>query len=925
MPTSTNEYFEASKRNYAAYLESVRLSAFDMFKIKNKKQQITPYQKIIHNYFNIKQTDLQSTMANPTAADYAERGSISALFGMLIGGLFFAAQQRSSSMDFLGTKTAVQGGFSVAIGGTCSALMFEIWNKSAETPNHATLKDCEAAMQNAGFDDAHYAALSTQLVELFYFRECLLSDLRDHKNINFREECINEYCQTTIPMFNETDFDQAVDVFFIEQLNQLFQDAFKKIHELNARAIEKEKEASPFISWFAKHFESEENRQKFTEGMQIQFIDQCIDFLKKQMNQPSFLAKYVFFLDAGVGLLFGALSVGLAAVTTWYLSIFALISIAVAAATIAAIATHMIITQTDSLYFKRNKPDRERIQNIIDIMIIEQDLMTFLANTVVKTTRKDLKDLDHFDKASQPGLWNMLRLKASDNQHILLGSTDAWMREFASRYQESKLVAIDLSEQIKLLINGSEQQTLSLQKKLVKYVNTKRPDLKYLTSFIDDTQHYLQDKNHAKFIQTFELIPKIKEQILDVVSTISSGKRDLPPVLVNFYTNPIDRGGLGGCKEDLEQARRFVKPSTDDPKISEPFYQSLIDTRNALHTQLINYANNQWVLIHDPDYQTWLNLSTNTSVNIEDSLLPENVVHYLTASFEFLYALNSYSPSLKWGEPFTNTSEFMLYRMLLIKQLANLADPRNLRIKNAIKETIKQFTQTYLNYNPTVAFDDIINQSIFKNPPAQEESIKDGDNVYSIWQLSHLIKAMRVDMAYVLSPLSPKQLIHQEATNSQLMGNDNQNVIFGVNHTPKQLSVELSMNFFDKLKKSIENTTEFFAIIQNKTLINLSGSHTLYRQIVANEIDVLEKKLSALHPSDTNPIDLEKKHGVEEALISLGNFKSQRQLPAPHPVVEMPPKAAASQTKNHLLGLFGQRQSHAGKEEPKKTFMSLFS
>ena len=58
-------------------------------------------------------------------------------------------------------------------------------------------------------------------------------------------------------------------------------------------------------------------------------------------------------------------------------------------------------------------------------------------------------------------------------------------------------------------------------------------------------------------------------------------------------------------------------------------------------------------------------------------------------------------------------NEFNLYRMLLITQLAHLADPNNLRVDPSIKRDIEIFAQDKLGIDPKVVFNEVLNQGLF--------------------------------------------------------------------------------------------------------------------------------------------------------------------------------------------------------------------
>lgn len=890
-----NEYFEIIKKNHKEYLEKQMITHLSILGTENKKTLIDQYLIYINNFRELKKTDLDEDIRGATLAENIERGTFSALIGMLIGGLFFTATQRVPSMDLFGAKTAIQGGFATAIGSTCSVLMFSLWDKGSEKPAHADYKTCEEEMKKAGFTDERYAILSADLVKLFHFRECLLLGLDDPNNLNMRQAFKNHYYSSqNTQHFEDNDFNLAIEVYFLEQLNTLFQQAFEKIHEIHDKEINEEKSDNEFNLWFKRHFESSENRQKFTQAMQVQFIKQCVDFLKNQMNQPGFLGHYIYMIDFIAGLMTASLAVGIFAITTLFIPVFALISIAIATATLTALGTHLIITQTDYLYYKRDQNNRHAIQSAIESIVVEQKRLNTLLKTVVITTKKDLDELKKYDNNQQSCFLNILR--GDSKKHIALGSVRAWIREFASRFNESKVVEIDLSERIEALIEGAYKQTVSLQEKLHSYIispQSAQSALASLAQFINETVDYLKRPENAAFIKTFESIHKIKEQVLEIVGFIPStlSAHPLPDILIKFYTDPISKGGLGGLNSDLEQTRRLapvllnkVTPNVDHP------YQPFIDTAFTIQLKLNEYTKALFILQGDPLYRKMLGLPSNRTGRIEEQINTANIQEYLNESFNFLCLLNDYDKNIHWQESFQNTDAFILYRMLFIKQLANLTDPKNLRVDSLVKDIIKQFARTTLNYNPDVAFDDILNQALLiKEGKASGDTLQDKyGNPRLLSELAYIADALRVDMAYVLSPLSPEKLIALEAVQLLIINEDK--IIFGYNAVG-QLTPDPSKEFYDKINETIHMTAEFLKKIKPKKLLQQTSTIKLYLQVVSNEIERISKQIRALTSLLGNAkMSLEP---LTDALNALDACKQPWELPEPIGVptvnAEVPP------------------------------------
>ncbi len=895
-----NEYFTIIEKNHQDYLETQMVPHLGIPGTENKKTLIDRYLTYINNFRELKKADLNEDIRGSTVTENVERGTFSAFLGMLIGGLFFATEQHAPSADLFGVKTAVQGGFATAIGASCSALIYTTWDKSNEKPAHADFNTCEAEMKKAGFTDERYSALSAELVKLFHFRECLLLGLGDKNKISMRDAFKSQYYSSNNTHdFVEKDFNLAIEVYFLEQLNELFQQAFKKIHEIHDKEIHDEKQESEFSLWFKRHFESNENRQKFTQQMQVQFIKNCIDFLENEINQPGFLGSYLYLIDFMAGLITASFAVGIFAVTTLFIPVFALVSIALAAAALGAIGTHLAITQTDALYYKRDKNNRHAIQGAIDSITMEQKRLTTLLQTVVITTSKDLTELKKYDDNDHSSFLKILR--GDSQKHIALGGVRAWIREFASRFNESKVVEIDLSERIQALVDGAHNQTQSLQTKLLSYMTsttTQQPTVDSLTPFIKETIDYLINPDNAEFIRTFESVQKIKEQVLEIIGFIPStlSTRALPEIFVKFYTDPISIGGLGGLRSDLDQVRRLAPVVVVNSAANQNHpYQRFLDTAFTIQLKLNDTPKAPWILQGDIRYRNMLGLPSNHTVRIEEKINSANIHDYLNESFNFLCSLNQYEDNIDWHGAFQNNDSFILYRMLLIKQLANLADQNNMRVDSLVKDVIKQFVKSTLNYNPDVAFDDILNQALLiesGQAGAGAETIRDKlGNPRLLSELSYIADAVRVDMAYVLSAFSPEQLIALEA--SHFLIADNDKIIFGYNSIG-QLTPEPSKDFYDKINDTINVTTAFLAAINTSTLLQQTSTIKLYLQVIANEINHIHQQIDVLKPllvnSNIQPLD--------DVLNALETFKQSFGLPKPLPKPLPEPLAEPLPTMN---------------------------
>ena len=899
---TTDECFDIIKKNHKKYLDAHMVTHLAIAGTENKKSVIDRYLSYIKSYRALEEHDLDEAMKGPSAAEKAGRGAFSALLGMGVGGLLFAGEQRVPSADLLGAKTALHAGFSVVIGASCAALIYKAWDTSSEKPLHADLKACEEEMKKAGFTSEKYTELSAELVKLFHFRECLLLGLEDKSQVSMRAAFKRRYFSSiTTDAFDDDDFNLTIEVYFLEQLDELFAHSFQSIYQTHDQEIEDEQQEPGFIQWFQRHFESSKNKQQFTQQMQVAFINECIHFLENEMSQPSFMGQYVYLFDAIAGLIAGSIAVGVSALTLLFIPVFALLSIAIVAASLAAIGAHLAIIGIDSLYYQRDKGNRDAIHVAIQSITSEQKRLSSSLQHVVVTTGRDLAALKKYEESHESSFLNLLR--GEDPTHIALGSVRGWIREFARRFNESKVIAIDLSERVKTMISDAHDQTESLQTALLTLMSPRtqapsalerithpRTPLDILTQFITDTTNYLKHPENADFITTFESVQKIKEQVLEIVGHIPPTQSDkaLPEILTHFYTAPVSEGGLGGLMSDLDQVRHLAPVIANHIAADEHHpYHCFLEMAFAIQLKLNASPHAEFILQGDNQYRNMLGFPPAHDPRIEDKINCATIRDYLNHSFDFLCSLNQYETHVGWNTPFQNNGEFVLYRMLFVKQLANLIDRNNPSIDAIIAEDIKAFVRLTLNCNPDVAFDDILNQALLITSDADHETINDRlGNPRSLTDLSYIADAVRVNIAYMSTSLSPQQLINFEASHFLSKGSDR--TILGCNSSG-QLSPEFSAHFSRKIQETIATTTAFMATIETHSLLQVTGTIRIYTEVILQEIAVIDQQIMILMSLPVNPSVPLNPEPLQAASLALDAFKHTLTAslpPLPHVIIE---------------------------------------
>lgn len=885
---STDDYFEIIKENHKRYLDATMVTHLAAVPgAENKKLLVERYLTHIHAYHQVEADDLNYDITGPTVAEKVGRGAFASLLGMGVGALVFGAEQKVPSGDIFGAKTAIQGGFAATIGVSCSALIYKAWEKSTEKPTVKELELFEKDMEEAGFSKKKYAEMAESLVKLFHFRECLLLGLENKGKVNMRTAFKNRFPGSVV----DADLNMAIEVYFLQQLNELFHGAFQAIYNIHDKEITDEAAQPKFIKWFKRHFESEKTRQRFTQQMQIDFINQCMRFLEQEKDEKGFLGRHPYFTASIIGLTAGSLALALFATMLTVIPLIGLIGISAVITSITSVSHYFAVSKIDALRYVRDMGNRQAIGTAIESIGHERNRLRNLIQHVVPTTRKDLADLKRYDDVNESSFLKILTLKKTQN--VALGGVRAWVRELASRFQESKFIQIDLSERIKSIINDAHEQTEYLQKVLLGLMSkSNKSDLEYLTQFVNDTKFYLHAPENAAFVKTFESIQKIKEQILEVVGHVPATMSiKLPAVLVNFYTAPVAQGGLGGLLSDFNQVRSLAPVVADQVAADEHHpYHHLITTAFTLNLKLNAAANQELIFRGDNHYRQLLGSPPDSVAHSEDAITTQTIQDYLTRSFDFLCSLNQYNSAMQWTQAFQNNDEFILYRMLLVKQLANLADPNNSRVDDLIKNDIRDFARQKLNCNPDIAFDDILNQALLIKADPQAGTILDtfGDP-RSLNDLAYVADAVRVDIAYVSTSVSPKDLIYFEAAHFISQGEDK--TIFGYNSFGKLIPHYLD-EFSEQVNAAIAATTDFIEAIKVRDLLQQTGTIRIYTQVILDEIKGLREKINLLVTRGTHVSGLDPKP-LQNAVAALDAFVNklpvlEQLAPPPQPTTLHP-------------------------------------
>lgn len=626
--------------------------------------------------------------------------------------------------------------FSAALGKSITDILFDYFNNeflgAPEDAQKEFNKNLEKQTEISNLIKKECERISIEIIKLFHFREMLLLGKISKSPIepNARQEFID---RAKISNQSTETVHLAIEIYFARELSNIFNSGFKSFYRVHDVEIQSEHQ-SPLVKWINQMSESEKIRLAFTQEIQLKFMLLAKDFLLEKMNQQGVLARYpiIFSLLAGVIL---APIVGVTmSIITGGAFLWAVAALSILVFALASIGTHLLIGKLSALTYKRSTDNRSHIQQSIDMINGEFLRLKKESSLKKETTSEIIENTRDFQKINQ----NFLLVTVG--KEVARGSVSGWLREYASRYRHSKAIEIDLGDEYKELITQSRIQT----QELIRSINHKKSTL--LKKWIFDTMTYLRKEEHHSVIEEFELIPKIKEQVLEVVSQLNY----IPPELLKFYSDSKEKGGLEGNESDFSHIKRFT-PNYEKDKPQHNPYSHLCDTALNLFKKYEPLYASNCIFLGDPEYRQMLGIARRDQ---GEPITAENINIYLNNSYAFLLSLcHKIKPGLGL-DPLQQsarvTDEFILYRMLLLKQLAAISESDNKEISNEVKIKIRLFIQKHFNQDTKIIFDDLENQMFLLNKEDQSSRIYKNNDHFEVLdtELDNILQAISLDIAY---------------------------------------------------------------------------------------------------------------------------------------------------------------------------------
>lgn len=389
----TDDDLEIIKRNHKRYLEENMVMTGGI----KHTQLIKTYAENIGFYRESKERYLNSAIQQVSLGQKAGHFALSALLGIGLGaGTFIASKAANlnplSAINPLEAgRDVVSGAFSGVLGVGTTFLIYEAWRQSKKKPLADDFEVFQAALSRAGFKNEKFATLSSELVKLFHYRECLLLNLNDGYDIYFRDEFTTRFV-----IQDQHALNMAIEVYFLDQLSHLFHNAFKDIYSIQEEEIKGEMEHTRILRWLKRFFESDESRYQFTQQLQVYFMEECLSYLEKERIKLTFPARHPYFMASVVGLVAGTVALGLACSILGCPLVIGLGGVALITAACTAALTFWTLKHVDFFKYQRDYKNRASIGHIIEYVNNECLRMKRLIKNTVDTSPEEIISLSKY-------------------------------------------------------------------------------------------------------------------------------------------------------------------------------------------------------------------------------------------------------------------------------------------------------------------------------------------------------------------------------------------------------------------------------------------------------------------------------------------------------------------------------------------------
>lgn len=825
-------------------------------------EDISAKQSLIADFRTLQESRLEAEIARPSLSQKVLIGAVSGLAGAATAGTTFLGMKLANTSPLGALKATIglgdadsrstteqiaSGAFAAGLGALVTKLMYDSYIKEYQGTSSKAQQAFQKDLEESGFISRLQNVsekLSKDVVKLFRFRELLLIGEAKEGQEDLRKAFFKLNNFQIDDKATASQVNKAIEAYFLKSLNTIFNAACEEIYQGQQQNIDSEKN-NFFIRWYHQAFDKPEHRALFSQKLQLIFMSKTRQYLISEMNQYGFWGKQLInhpnrtiFVGGLIVASVAIIAIGLASGPLGWAMLAAVTISAFVSSGLFTILAKKVVKQSDWLKFKKTAEERKAIQASVDN--ISHQLIS-LNKKIIERKATDDKSVNEVEQFAQV---NKGFLNLFTKSNIAIGSTSGWLREYAIRFRHSKLIAVDLRQNIESIIEKSHQQSTTIITELLQ--QKKMPTL---NTFVKDTQAFLADPKNTKMIEQYELKEKIKQQILDIVSHLPASQA-LPQNLIELYSQAQNSGGLEANLNELTQIR-ILAPSKADNALQPLSFKGLIQASKNLASKLQAFERNNpslKILAGDPKYRNALGLSSGHGLKL-NKLTPKSVRKYLDNSFDFLLSLAN---PVKAGDNILDkttsvSNEYLLYRMLLIRQLAQICQPEYKKVSPEVKLVILNHFQYRFGLDPAIIFDDVQTQSLVSNSIKQKGTINVGTQQLANSDLMKVAQAIRLDMAYSSQNISPAMVLRKEAEDYQATHQlDDSLAIIGIDqHAQRQFQVIETQQGLAQLQLYLTDTKNFLDNLSQKGYLKSNGLAQNYRFAVTEA--VTKNILNSMH------------------------------------------------------------------------------
>lgn len=721
-------------------------------------------------------------------------------------------------------------------------------------------------MEHAGFSSEKFAAVASEILELSYYRDCVLygkkadkakgKEIRDDFIVKIAEQRGILVSQVTPELIK-----QDMGSLYRARLDGIFHNGLKEIFKDHQNQIDNENSIpSQFFSFMSDLIHgdnrSEVRKSRFTQQLMVQWLDMSANLQRKILSEKKWVNRHPIMTAVIADLVaFSVSTIGLYLIVPLILTAVGAsmafpVIIPIAICIIVPIISLLITYKVN--FYKRNKADRAALEEVATNIDSEKKRVQGLVTQQEVTEKQEvalaenLKDEGAGNKAL---LWFKNAFHLGDGKLTAMGSAYAWEEELSHRYVQSHLIDQTFSTHITHIVNEARHQTQRLQSCLLHRL--RKPGnvgSDVLAQFIKETKQYLavveQEITRAKHAEPnvledapkkiaaeeYHMKEKIRLQLLEIVSVVpkntDTNTYAIPQDLIDFYTQ-----SLGGSLQDLDAARAMA--NTEQMQGQAQTLNNLMEAES----KPILAGSNNFRAISCLDIGDRAKGLIGTGSNTHITL--QNIKEIVTRSIDFLASLDNQVANKRapgFSSQYPRSNESLLYEAMLLQQLAELAHNAEMmkEIVGAFKEK-GQWTHEQAENFQRKLHETQRNAYI-------DDSPKD-----------KLVHAVRSALLYNLPNVSPESLLNSKlaSLNTEEQNQLPRDKCFVLNKDiATLLRPTIEPNYLENVQEAIQQTKALTAVLLADENLELREVPESYLNAALFEVDALiqaiDKKLAGI-------------------------------------------------------------------------------